>query len=38
MDLLQFTCDDWSEKLTKEQNLQDVLSVNLIGEDFFEIF
>ena len=30
----QITCDDWSEKLTKEQNLQDVLSVNLIGEDF----
>ena len=31
---VQVTCDDWSEKLTKEQNLQDNLSVNLIGEDF----
>ncbi len=30
----QITCDDWSEKLTKEQNLPDVLSVNLGGEDF----
>ena len=32
--LVLITCDDWSTKMTNEENLRDVISVNLIGEDF----
>ena len=32
--LVLITCDDWSTKMTNEENLRDIISVNLIGEDF----
>ena len=32
--VIQITCDDWSEKLTEENNLWDSLNVNLQGSDF----
>ena len=33
-DWVLITCDDWSTKMTNEENLRDIISVNLIGEDF----
>ena len=32
--LVLITCDDWSTKMTNEENLRDIISVYLIGEDF----
>ena len=32
--LVLITCDDWSTKMTNEENLRDIISVNLIGDDF----
>ena len=32
--LVLIACDDWSTKMTNEENLRDIISVNLIGEDF----
>ena len=31
--LVLITCDDWSTKMTNEENLRDIISVNLIGEN-----
>ena len=32
--IVLIVCDDWSTKMTNEENLKDIISVNLIGEDF----